>query len=73
VQGITIDQKCNVFILHESIKGGFERATVPGLVMDIRDLKFEDASFDIAIDKGNAVFEEENFQGHLCIKVQWMQ
>jgi hypothetical protein len=35
----------------------FERATVPGLVMDIRDLRFEGNSFDVAIDKGKAAFE----------------
>ena len=35
----------------------FERATAPGLVMDIRDLRFEDNSFQVAIDKGNAAFE----------------
>ena len=29
-----------------------ERATAPGLVMDIRDLTFDEGTFDIVIDKG---------------------
>jgi hypothetical protein len=44
----------------------FERATTPGLVMDVRDLRFEDASFDVVIDKGKAVRVGEGF-GLTCV------
>ena len=35
-----------------------ERATAPGLVMDIRGLTFDDDTFDIAIDKGKPFLSE---------------
>ena len=47
------EMRCTVRVLPYMKTRKSKRATFLGLVMDIRDLKFDDGTFDVAIDQGN--------------------
>jgi hypothetical protein len=75
VPEITLDRKCNVPPLSyvgDSQGQKSERTNALGLVMDIRDLTFEDETFDVAIDKGEQ-FEpgRRALWTHIRGKVRW--